>query len=64
MAHVNRNPSKHETPKQCWADTDKIRLSRFVVEKNHPMDRQAHHVSIPRTVGKRKNVLNIRKKLN
>ena len=21
MAHVNRDPSKHETPKQCWADT-------------------------------------------
>ena len=20
MAHVNRDPSKHETPKQCWAD--------------------------------------------
>ena len=21
MAHENRDPSKHETPKQCWADT-------------------------------------------
>ena len=21
MAHVNRDTSKHETPKQCWADT-------------------------------------------
>ena len=20
IAHVNRDPSKHETPKQCWAD--------------------------------------------